>query len=224
MLLHAERLLQAAEAIEGAMAALRCGPCTVITVAVSTVPGESLLPRPLAALRCGPVRRRRYICGWQAPRVLQWVKDGQAPGYRLSCGSLVLPPGPPLWRRTAVRASIHPPSGRVRAGQPGGDEGGGPGRHGAPLSPKPPGAWSKSVDGSLGEPWRDCFAVPSRHSHVSVLLEKRLYRGITNDLIQMSVGLEEPGDLNERRLTDLWFPTNPEKKARSLERERAFLC
>jgi len=38
-------------------------------------------------------------------------------------------------------------------------------------------------------------AVPSRHSHASVPPEERARRGITDDLIRLSVGLEEPEDL-----------------------------
>ncbi|HYG59769.1 MAG TPA: PLP-dependent transferase, partial [Symbiobacteriaceae bacterium] len=38
-------------------------------------------------------------------------------------------------------------------------------------------------------------AVPSRHSHASVPAAERLRRGITDDLIRLSVGLEEPEDL-----------------------------
>jgi cysteine-S-conjugate beta-lyase len=40
-------------------------------------------------------------------------------------------------------------------------------------------------------------AVPARHSHASVPEAERLRRGITDDLIRFSVGLEEPGDLME---------------------------
>lgn len=39
------------------------------------------------------------------------------------------------------------------------------------------------------------LAVPARHSHASVPPEERLRRGITDDLIRLSVGLEEPVDL-----------------------------
>ncbi|HYF92989.1 MAG TPA: PLP-dependent transferase [Symbiobacteriaceae bacterium] len=38
-------------------------------------------------------------------------------------------------------------------------------------------------------------AVPSRHSHASVPAPERVRRGITDDLIRLSVGLEEPADL-----------------------------
>ena len=38
-------------------------------------------------------------------------------------------------------------------------------------------------------------AVPSRHSHASVPAPERARRGITDDLIRLSVGLEEPCDL-----------------------------
>ncbi|MFZ5826889.1 MAG: PLP-dependent transferase, partial [Bacillota bacterium] len=38
-------------------------------------------------------------------------------------------------------------------------------------------------------------AVPARHSHASVPAEERLRRGITDDLIRLSVGLEEVDDL-----------------------------
>lgn len=40
-------------------------------------------------------------------------------------------------------------------------------------------------------------AVPSRHSHASLPEPERVRRGITDDLIRLSVGLEEPGDLME---------------------------
>ncbi|MEW8978070.1 MAG: PLP-dependent aspartate aminotransferase family protein [Symbiobacterium sp.] len=38
-------------------------------------------------------------------------------------------------------------------------------------------------------------AVPARHSHASMPPEERLRRGITDDLIRFSVGIEEPADL-----------------------------
>lgn len=38
-------------------------------------------------------------------------------------------------------------------------------------------------------------AVPSRHSHASVPAPERARRGITDDLIRLSIGLEEPDDL-----------------------------
>lgn len=38
-------------------------------------------------------------------------------------------------------------------------------------------------------------AVPARHSHASVPAPERIRRGITDDLIRLSVGLEEPEDL-----------------------------
>jgi cysteine-S-conjugate beta-lyase len=39
------------------------------------------------------------------------------------------------------------------------------------------------------------IAVPARHSHASVPAEERVRRGITDDLVRFSVGLEEPADL-----------------------------
>ena len=39
------------------------------------------------------------------------------------------------------------------------------------------------------------IAVPARHSHASVPADERARRGITDDLIRFSVGLEEPEDL-----------------------------
>jgi cystathionine beta-lyase len=43
------------------------------------------------------------------------------------------------------------------------------------------------------------LAVPARHSHASVPADERIRRGITDDLVRLSVGLEEPSDL----MTDL---------------------
>lgn len=78
LLIHAERILHAAEAMEDAMSTLRHNPRTVITVAASTLPGESLLPRTLAGLREKLPDAEVHIRVANTEMVLQWVKDGQA--------------------------------------------------------------------------------------------------------------------------------------------------
>lgn len=78
LLLHAERVLQAAEEMEGAMACIRQNQRTVITVAASTLPGESLLPRALAAFRAERPSVEVHSRVANTETVLQWVKDGQA--------------------------------------------------------------------------------------------------------------------------------------------------
>lgn len=78
LLAHAERVLHAAEAMEGAMAALRQDPHNVMTVAASTLPGETLLPRALAAFRAEKPAAEVHIRVANTETVLQWVKDGQA--------------------------------------------------------------------------------------------------------------------------------------------------
>ncbi len=78
LLRHAERVLQAAEGMEGAMTAMRQGQRTVITVAASTLPGESLLPRALAAFRTEKPGVEVHARVTNTETVLQWVKDGMA--------------------------------------------------------------------------------------------------------------------------------------------------
>lgn len=78
LLLHAERILQAAEEMEGAMAALRQDLRLVVTVAASTFPGECLLPRALASLRAEQPAAEVHIRVANTEAVLQQVKDGQA--------------------------------------------------------------------------------------------------------------------------------------------------
>lgn len=77
LLSHAERVLQAAELMDEAMAAIRQDQRSVITVAASTLPGESLLPRALAALRTEHPATEVHIRVANTETVLQWVKDGQ---------------------------------------------------------------------------------------------------------------------------------------------------
>lgn len=77
LLLHAERVLQAVESMEAAMAAIRQGQRAVITVAASTLPGESLLPRTLASFRKEQPGAEVHIRVANTEAVLQLVKDGQ---------------------------------------------------------------------------------------------------------------------------------------------------
>lgn len=77
LLLYAERTLQAAESMEAAMAAIRQGQRAVITVAASTLPGESLLPRTLAAFRREQPGAEVHMRVANTEAVLQLVKDGQ---------------------------------------------------------------------------------------------------------------------------------------------------
>ncbi|MFZ5814548.1 MAG: LysR substrate-binding domain-containing protein [Bacillota bacterium] len=77
LLLHAERVLLAAEAMETAMGVLRHAQQTVIRVAASTLPGESLLPRALASFRNEQPGFEVHMRVANTNMVLQWVKDGQ---------------------------------------------------------------------------------------------------------------------------------------------------
>ncbi|MFZ5824027.1 MAG: LysR substrate-binding domain-containing protein [Bacillota bacterium] len=77
LLLHAERVLQAAEAMDAAMTAMRKGQRAVITVAASTLPGESLLPRALAAFQKEQPGAEVHIRVANTEAVLQLVRDGQ---------------------------------------------------------------------------------------------------------------------------------------------------
>lgn len=78
LLVHVERVLGAVEEMETAMAAYRAHEHTVINVAASTLPGESLLPRVLASFHeeYPTVEVRSRVANTGA--VLQLVRDGQA--------------------------------------------------------------------------------------------------------------------------------------------------
>jgi len=78
LLPHAERILQAAEGMESAMSGMRAGQRAVITVAASTLPGESLLPRALAQFRAKEPEVEVHMRVANTETVLHWVREGHA--------------------------------------------------------------------------------------------------------------------------------------------------
>lgn len=72
-----DEVLQAAERMEAAMAALRSDQQSVVTVAASTLPGESLLPRALPAFREAMPGVEVHVRVSNTETVLSWVREGQ---------------------------------------------------------------------------------------------------------------------------------------------------
>lgn len=76
LLQHAERVLQAYEALDEAMSIVRQDLQTLVTVAASTLPGESLLPLALASFREEHPSAEVHIRVTNTDTVIQLVKDG----------------------------------------------------------------------------------------------------------------------------------------------------
>lgn len=77
LLEHVDRVMQEVDLLEATMAAIHRDQAARITVAASTLPGESLLPRALAAFReeRGDVEVQLRVANTEA--VLHWVREGQ---------------------------------------------------------------------------------------------------------------------------------------------------
>ncbi|MCG0237865.1 MAG: LysR family transcriptional regulator [Firmicutes bacterium] len=76
LLEHAHRVLAAYRELEAAMAALRGEGRRVLVIGASTVPGERLLPRYLAALREWAPDLEVQVRVANTETVLRWVRDG----------------------------------------------------------------------------------------------------------------------------------------------------
>ncbi|MFO7171851.1 MAG: LysR family transcriptional regulator [Bacillota bacterium] len=76
LLEHANRVLAAYRELEAALAALRGEGRRVLVIGASTVPGERLLPRYLAALRQWAPDLEVQVRVANTETVLRWVRDG----------------------------------------------------------------------------------------------------------------------------------------------------